>query len=348
MWQPVRPRGTFEKTTLAPEPSWHTVEVLAVNGVLILAIDGQLLGAIGDIRDMVDGNEVPITSGPFYLESKIAGTEFRRVEQWDCDIIPPAILRALSRPDGVPSVTPVGVQKLFDGMSLDGWVSDRRGNSKASESADLLPFEIADANGGKVLRAKGQTGGGLLVMRTRTPQKDYHLHLEYQFPPSNPSTGNDFYTTVWFHMTDRTGMYLNINPRDELKLVRTHPGEAKRSFETWNQPGGRWALSMSFPKDSTKVHQTFPIYSPGAKEPGVWQSLDLYAVGDKVLFRLKGEDLRAVTGLREWTGDNSTPIEAGYVGLHSQRAGVLFRGFELRPIADIPEDLKAQISNAGR
>jgi hypothetical protein len=83
-------------------------------------------------------------------------------------------------------------------------------------------------------------------------------------------------------------------------------------------------------------------FMPGGdyeKPVGEWNTLDLYAVGDRSVHVVNGNLALVLTGLRQIVDGKEVPLTKGRIELQTESAEVFFRNIQLRPITEIPEAL---------
>jgi len=83
-------------------------------------------------------------------------------------------------------------------------------------------------------------------------------------------------------------------------------------------------------------------FMPGGdfeKPVGEWNTLELYAVGDRSVHVVNGKVALILTGLRQKAGDKEVPLTKGRIELQSESAEIFFRNIQIRPITQIPPEV---------
>ena len=75
------------------------------------------------------------------------------------------------------------------------------------------------------------------------------------------------------------------------------------------------------------------------KPAGQWNTLDLYAVGDRSMHVVNGKIAVVLSGLRQNVKGTEVPLTKGRIELQTESAEVFFRNIQLQPIMKIPKEL---------
>jgi len=75
---------------------------------------------------------------------------------------------------------------------------------------------------------------------------------------------------------------------------------------------------------------------------GQWNTLDLYAFGDRAIHRLNGQTVLRIENLRHQVEDQTVPLNRGRIQLQSEGAEVYFRRLRLRSIDALPSEASFQ------
>jgi len=75
------------------------------------------------------------------------------------------------------------------------------------------------------------------------------------------------------------------------------------------------------------------------KPAGEWNTLVLYAVGDRSVHLVNGKVALILTGLRQIVNGKEVPLTRGRIELQSESAEIFFRNVQIRSINEIPPEL---------
>ena len=114
------------------------------------------------------------------------------------------------------------------------------------------------------------------------------------------------------------------------------------AFKDWCERNGTNGPRVKFQKGAKK--QTFRGggFMPGGdfeKPAGQWNTLDLYAVGDRSVHVVNGKVAVVLSGLRQNVKGKEVPLTKGRIELQTESAEVFFRNIQLQPIMEIPKEL---------
>ena len=258
---------------------------------------------------------------------------------------------------------------LFNGKDLSGWETflGRANPGETNYGLNFDPekvFSVDQVDGGPVIHISGKYWGGLI---TTQEFANYHLRLEYKWgdktwPPrvKSPRDSGICYHCVGPPAADPIypwprSFEFNIAEHDvgefwsvdyaivdaEVMAVGESAAEYA-AFKDWCERNGANGPRVKFQKGVKK--QTFRGggFMPGGdfeKPAGQWNTLDLYAVGDRSMHVVNGKIAVVLSGLRQNVKGTEVPLTKGRIELQTESAEVFFRNIQLQPIMKIPKEL---------
>lgn len=258
---------------------------------------------------------------------------------------------------------------LFNGRDLTGWDSwlgyadprDTYGQPTAAPiglNHDATGvFSVVAEDGRPAIFVSGKIWGGLI---TRRSYHDYHLHLQFKWGKNNwtPMPRNN---GVLYHSHGAYGAFFGtwmaalefeIVPKMVGMLLAVGDSKGTHSFSTvdWrvraNVPVGR-DPSIPYPyRRFMPGGPVSPILMPAfnvdaavdAERPlGEWNTLDIYAVGDRSVHVVNGVPVLAASDFTT-TDDQGHrhPLTGGRIQLQSEGAETYFRDITITPIDHLP------------
>lgn len=248
---------------------------------------------------------------------------------------------------------------LFNGRDLDGWdvflgpAKRINGTYPAVGKAIGLNndptgiFSVRTVDGAPAIRSDGRIWG---TLTTRGDYRNYHLHIEYKWgdgrwPETRPPPRNNgvlYHSYGEFGASDQTwmnsvelemifGQVAGANPVSSEVRFKTQVGRdvaidtpTKRRFMLGGRTIGDGGESVDFVQ--------------GASDPehplGQWNSIDLYAFGDRSIQVLNGVPVMALSDIT--AGKNRLPLTHGRIQLQSEGAETFFRKVTLQSIEKLP------------
>jgi len=263
-------------------------------------------------------------------------------------------------------------RSLFNGKDLSGWDTflGRANPGETNYGLNLDPERVftvkqvdPDSESG-VIHISGKYWGGII---TTQEFANYHLRLEYKWgekiwPPrlNAPLDSGLCYHCVGPLAADPVypwprSFEFNIARHDvgefwsvdytivdaEVVPIGDTP-EEQAAFKAWCERNGATGPKVKFQKGGKK--QTFRGggFMPGGdfeKPVGQWNTLDLYAAGDRSVHVVNGKVALVLTGLRQTVEGQEIPLTKGRIELQTESAEIFFRNIQLRQITEIPEEL---------
>lgn len=201
---------------------------------------------------------------------------------------------AEAQPEAVAPTTRI---TLFNGKNYDGWIK-----FLPDASADVDPvWTIRDG----VIHCLGKPNG---YIRTKTPYRDYRLHLEWR----------------WTGEPTNSGVLLHAALPDQV-----WPKTVEAQLQHKNA-GDFWLLSFSTIEDAAgnrigpKQYANLPKQQDSSETtPGEWNAYDIVCDGASVMLM--------VNGVQQNKGVNADPA-SGYICLQSEGSPIQFRNIYLDPL----------------
>jgi hypothetical protein len=258
---------------------------------------------------------------------------------------------------------------LFNGKDLTGWDSYLGAPRPAdptygwNKDPDKV-FTVQQLDGSPVIRISGQYWGGII---TTGEFSNYHLRLQFKWgqkrwAPREQAVRDSglCYHCVgpypnaakwpWpcsfeFNIAEHdVGEFWSIDGTIADALVKPigHSPAEEASFQAWCARNEEKGPRVRFARDGRK--QTFRDggFMAGGdyeKPAGEWNSLDLYAVGDRAVHVVNGKVALVLTGLRRTIGNTEVPLTRGKILLQTESAEVFYREIEIRDLREIPSEL---------
>lgn len=264
---------------------------------------------------------------------------------------------------------PIEWKPLFNGKDLAGWASYLGAANKDdptygwNQDPDKV-FTVQQVDGRPAIRISGQYWGGIITIGDFS---NYHLRLQFKWgdkrwPPREHDvrdSGLCYHciapypnATKWpwpcsfeFNIAEHdVGEFWSIDGTIADATVKPigHSPEEEAAFQGWCVRNGEKGPRVQFIKGGQK--QTFRDggFMPGGdyeKPVGQWNSLDLYAVGDKAVHVVNGKVALVLTGLLRSGKGKEFPLTRGKILLQTESAEVFYRDIEISPLEKIPAEL---------
>jgi hypothetical protein len=257
---------------------------------------------------------------------------------------------------------------LFNGKDLTGWDTFLRPANRTDPDYGLnhdpeKVFTVDHLDGGSVIHISGKFWGGLI---TTQAFENYHLRLEFKWgaktwPPRlnlTPDSGLLYHcaapTADLTHPWPRS-IEFNISQHDtgEFWSVDNTIGDAEvvsfgnspqelGAFKGWCERNEAKGPKLKFQKGGHKATFRDGGFMPAGdfeKPAGEWNTLVLYAVGDRSVHLVNGKVALILTGLRQIVNGKEVPLTRGRIELQSESAEIFFRNVQIRSINEIPPEL---------
>lgn len=283
------------------------------------------------------------------------------------------IAGSLVWPGALPAAEPeAGWTPLFNGHTLDGWDTYLGAANPTDPTYGLNndPDEVFTAeqmDGGPVIHISGRYYGGII---TKKEFGNYHLRLQFKWgekrwPPREHDVRDSglCYHCVgpypnaakwpWprsfeFNIAEHdVGEFWSIDDTivdAEVEPIE-HSATGDTAFKSWCARNGATGPRVQFVPGGRK--QTFRDggFMAGGdfeKPVGEWNTIDLYAVGDRAVHVVNGKVILVLTGLRQLVDGKEVRLTRGKIELQTESAEVFYRNVELRTIDSIPDGLLRQ------
>lgn len=259
--------------------------------------------------------------------------------------------------------------RLFNGRNLDGWDSwlgyadprDTYGQPKAGPiglNHDTTGvFRVVTEDDRPALFVSGKIWGALI---TRKAYRNYHLRLQFKWgehawlpiPRNNGVLYHSHGAYGAFFGTWMSALEFEIVPKSVGMLLTVGDSKGTHSFQTvdWHvganvEVGSDPGIAYPF-RRYMLGGQLSPIQVPAfnvdagtdAERPlGQWNTLDIYAVGDRSIHVVNGVPVMAASGFTtiDETGAKR-PLVEGRIQLQSEGAETYFRDITITPIDRLP------------
>jgi hypothetical protein len=263
-------------------------------------------------------------------------------------------------------------QALFNGKDLSGWNTflGRANPGETNYGLNLDPEKVftvkqqdSDSQSG-MIHISGQYWGGII---TTQEFANYHLRLEYKWGDKTwaPRVNEPRDSGLCYHCVGPLAadpvypwprsLEFNIARHDvgefwsvdhtivdaEVVPIGDSP-EEMAEFKAWCQRNGASGPKVKFQKGGKKLTFRGGGFMPAGDfemTPGQWNTLDLYAVGDRSVHVVNGKVALVLTGLRQKADGKEIPLTKGRVELQTESAEIYFRNIKIRQITEIPQEL---------
>jgi len=214
------------------------------------------------------------------------------------------------------------------------------------DDADV--FSVVVEDGEPAIRISGQTWGALI---SSEDYGDYHLQLQYKWGDIRyaPRADKPRNSGLLYHSTGGYGAFWTYWMRSvEFEIMEGSTGDFTSVDAIAGEIPTQWDWSLSYPwqrydpqgESTTVGGMVFRVIGTvDAESPhGQWNTLDLYAFGDRAIHRVNGQTVLRIENLRHEVEDQTIPLNRGRIQLQSEGAEVYFRHFSLRPIDALPSE----------
>jgi len=232
-----------------------------------------------------------------------------------------------------------GFTPLFDGKSLEGWVS-----AHSKGDGDWGPFSVNEKEQAIHVYADLEDGSEQSTdcLNTVAQYSHYILKLEYMWPGKRfaPRSDWDRDAGLLYHVHGDLTMVWPLSM--EMQIGET-PGdyEGKRRYHT----GDLFVLGKNL---RAKVARTKRYYDP-AEEPvvgrhvrtklgverpmGEWNKIELHVHGsEKATFIFNGETVLELTDMVQIIEGKHLPLEKGHIGLQAEWAEIMYRNIRIKEL----------------
>lgn len=210
-------------------------------------------------------------------------------------------------------------------------------------------FRMGEEDGQPVLHVSGHIYGGL---STTEEFSNYHLRWQFRWGHRKwePRLDDKRDSGVLFHCVPPHGAFWNVWMRSlECQVQEGDCGDFI--------PLAGAAADLRIPADHRKGRPRFDpsgVLTSGIdyarhagsteKPHGEWNTMEIYAVGDRAVFIVNGAPNMAICETRQKDGEKWKPLTRGRIQIQSEAAEIDYRGMEIRSIESFPESLKPLVN----
>lgn len=234
-------------------------------------------------------------------------------------------------------------------VSAPGYPTSTSDNGQTGEPWGLIPFDedpiglfsVEQEQGRPVLKISGQMYAGLT---SKEVYSDYHLSLQFKWGDKKwaPRLNAKRDSGVLLHCSGPHGAFWNVwmgclecqvqegDCGDFFPLaggkakVRASPGEQRPQYDV----------------ASNTLKSGVVSHAPSEEKPhGEWNTIEVYALGDDLVFLVNGEPVNALLDATY----KGKPVRSGKIQIQSEGAEVYYRDIKLRPIERFPEFLSEHV-----
>lgn len=259
--------------------------------------------------------------------------------------------------------------RLFNGKNLQDWDSwlgyadprDTYGNPSKGpiglNNDATGVFRVVTEDGRPAIYSSGKIWGGLI---SKQSYSNYHLRLQFKWgknawlpiPRNNGVLYHSHGAYGAFFGTWMSALEFEIVPKSVGMLLTVGDSKGTHSFQTVDW---RVRASVEVGRDNTIAYpfrrymyggRLSPIQVPAfnvdagsdAEKPlGEWNTLDIYAVGDKSIHVVNGVPVMAASGFTTTNAEGAKiPLTGGRIQLQSEGAETYFRDITIQPITRLP------------
>ena len=265
-----------------------------------------------------------------------------------------------------------GWQSLLD-SDLSHWrvyqsyqhTNDFRGRAPVDENGEKIPpigydknlydlFTVTEEAGEPVLRVSGQTYGCVISNQS---YRNYHLRLQVKFGQKRwePRLEKALDSGLLYHSVGDAGVdyWLSWMRSFEFQVMQSGTTEGN-SGDFWSIAGSKADIKISRPDPEKRTYYYDPdgewltVGSRGVTNfcgtedhnspDGEWTTLELICYEGQSLHIVNGEVVMALKNLRYTAEGGDVPLVEGRLQLQSEAGEVFYKGIEIRPLEQMPEE----------
>ena len=215
-------------------------------------------------------------------------------------------------------------------------------------------FKVVDLNGEPVIRVSGEIYGGLT---TKKEYENYHFHLQYKWGVKKwaPRLNELRDMGIMFHLTGKNedafwsvfmlGIECQISEgtSGDLFLVPDKTMSIRPVADVRIGKGYKWDVHAplqqlgGFVNDSSNLSRSANFESDSTR----WTAMDVYTIGSSAVYLVNGHVVMAFQNAGLQHADKTiTPLTKGKIQLQSEGAEAYYKDISIRPISEIPVDIK--------
>ena len=265
-----------------------------------------------------------------------------------------------------------GWQSLLD-SDLSHWrvyqsyqhTNDFRGRAPVDADGEKIPpigydknlydlFTVTEEAGEPVLRVSGQTYGCVISNQS---YRNYHLRLQVKFGQKRwePRLEKALDSGLLYHSVGDAGVdyWLSWMRSFEFQVMQSGTTEGN-SGDFWSIAGSKADIKISRPDPEKRTYYYDPegewltVGSRGVTNfcgtedhnspDGEWTTLELICYEGQSLHIVNGEVVMALKNLRYTAEGGDVPLVEGRLQLQSEAGEVFYKGIEIRPLEQMPEE----------
>lgn len=265
-----------------------------------------------------------------------------------------------------------GWQSLLD-SDLSHWrvyqsyqhTNDFRGRAPVDADGEKIPpigydknlydlFTVTEQAGEPVLRVSGQTYGCVISNQS---YRNYHLRLQVKFGQKRwePRLEKALDSGLLYHSVGDAGVdyWLSWMRSFEFQVMQSGTTEGN-SGDFWSIAGSKADIKISRPDPEKRTYYYDPegewltVGSRGVTNfcgtedhnspDGEWTTLELICYEGQSLHIVNGEVVMALKNLRYTAEGGDVPLVEGRLQLQSEAGEVFYKGIEIRPLEQMPEE----------
>ena len=265
-----------------------------------------------------------------------------------------------------------GWQSLLD-SDLSHWrvyqsyqhTNDFRGRVPVDADGEKIPpigydknlydlFTVTEQAGEPVLHVSGQTYGCVISNQS---YRNYHLRLQVKFGQKRwePRLEKALDSGLLYHSVGDAGVdyWLSWMRSFEFQVMQSGTTEGN-SGDFWSIAGSKADIKISRPDPEKRTYYYDPegewltVGSRGVTNfcgtedhnspDGEWTTLELICYEGQSLHIVNGEVVMALKNLRYTAEGGDVPLVEGRLQLQSEAGEVFYKGIEIRPLEQIPEE----------
>ena len=268
-----------------------------------------------------------------------------------------------------------GWQSLLD-KDLSHWriyqsyqhTNDFRGRAPVDEAGEKIPpigydknlydlFTVTEEADEPVLRVSGETYGCVI---SNDSYRNYHLRLQVKFGQKRwePRLEKALDSGLLYHSVGDAGVdyWLSWMRSFEFQVMQSGTTEGN-SGDFWSIAGSKADIKISRPDPNNRTYYYDPegewltVGSRGVTNfcgtkdynspEGEWTTLELICYEGRSLHIVNGNVVMALQNLRYTSEQGDVPLVEGRLQLQSEAGEVYYKGIEIRPIEQMPEEYVA-------
>lgn len=214
---------------------------------------------------------------------------------------------------------------------------------------DLLRvFSVKRNKSEIVLKVSGEIYAGLT---TKEEFENYHLTLQFKWGDKKwePGLKNRRRSGLLLHCVGKHGAISNAWKRSlECHIVEGDSGAFQAlPGTTADVPSAVTVNTQRLvyqPAGPLRTASDTSVLAPSNEAPhGRWNSIDIYTLGDRMVFKVNGQINMVLLNTRQKTAHGPAPLTKGQIQIQSEGAEVDYRHIKIRPITEFPDDIKAAL-----